>query len=164
MPYITLRPICATCTVENCLPAIFSLYLRLLLYLVSVFSFQRSHTQLFRGKQEEEKEKEKMVVSSSSVSSPPFQSLSSLLSTKPFHFNNKSQPSICVSARFRASADVPDFLSADWYFFHLFFLNGGVPFFVGFLDSIVFFLSFFSRVCLKLIDVIGRNLGCFAFS
>eukprot|EP00268_Persea_americana_P067098 TRINITY_DN9200_c1_g1_i1.p1 TRINITY_DN9200_c1_g1~~TRINITY_DN9200_c1_g1_i1.p1 ORF type:complete len:208 (+),score=39.84 TRINITY_DN9200_c1_g1_i1:1549-2172(+) len=55
-----------------------------------------------------------MVVSSSSLSSPPFQSLSSLLSTEPFHANSKSQPSICVSARFRASADVPDFLSADW--------------------------------------------------
>lgn len=124
-----------------------------------------AYTAFLRKARRRERKEEKMVVSSSSLSSPPFQSLSSLLSTKPFHSNNKSQPSICVSARFRASADVPDFLSADWYFFRLFFfLQWGCPFlcWISWFCSILSF--FFSRVCLKLIDVIGRNLGCFAFS
>ncbi|KAF5461450.1 hypothetical protein F2P56_017551 [Juglans regia] len=45
----------------------------------------------------------------SSFSSPP-RSLSFFSKTRPF----KDDPKLLATSRFRASADVPDFLSADW--------------------------------------------------
>nr|XP_023887744.1 uncharacterized protein LOC111999862 isoform X3 [Quercus suber] len=49
---------------------------------------------------------------SSSLSSPKSFSFSFLPKTKPLSFNGVSGSA--VTYRFRASADVPDFLSADW--------------------------------------------------